>query len=71
MTKEIFPIADNELEMSIDSLSIKEKKEFVILTPEKTVAFGQIKTPARPRFLIENGSAQGITRSHSFKHRKI
>ena len=46
--------------MSIDSLSIKEKKEFVILTAEKTVALGQIKTPARPRFLIENGSAQGI-----------
>ena len=36
--KAIVPIALNELEMVVASLSIRQKKEFVILTPEKVVA---------------------------------
>jgi len=36
--KAIVPISLNELEIVVASLSIRQKKEFVILTPEKVVA---------------------------------
>ena len=63
MTKEIVPIVHDELERAVDSLSIKEKKEFVILTPTKVVALVPIETPAKPRFVIEIASAHGMTTS--------
>lgn len=47
----------------MDSLSIKEKEEFMILKTEKVVALVRIKTPARPRCVIEIAPAQGMTRS--------
>lgn len=61
MTKMIVSIVDNELEKAMASLSIKEKKKFVILTPIKVVALVPIETPARTRFVIETASAQCMT----------
>lgn len=40
------------------SLSIKEKKEFVILTPAKAVALVPSETLVRPKFVIETIVAQ-------------
>ena len=56
------------------SLSVKEKKDFVILTPADVVAFMLLETPsnvlalvplettAKPKFVIETTAAQGMTR---------
>lgn len=63
MTKAIVPINHDGLERVVDSLSIKETKEFMILTPAKVVALVPIETPSRPRFVIEIALGQGITRS--------
>ncbi|KAK4727350.1 hypothetical protein R3W88_032267 [Solanum pinnatisectum] len=57
------PIALDELERAVASLSIREKKEFVILTPEKAVALVPRETPDRPKFVIETAVTQGMTRS--------
>ena len=46
-------------------MSIKEKKEFVILTPAKAVVLVLSKTLIKPKFLIEIAAAQGMTRSES------
>ena len=51
--KAIVSIALNELEMVVDSLSIRQKKELVILTPEKVVALVPRETPVRPKFVIQ------------------
>ena len=61
--KTIVPIAPDELERAVASLSIREKKEFVILTPEKAVALVPRKTLTRPKFVIETAVTQGMTRS--------
>lgn len=63
VTKVITPIVHDELEKVLDSLSIKEKKKFVILTPEKVIALVPLKTPSRPKFVIETTVAQGMTQS--------
>ena len=52
-----------ELEKVVASLNVKEKKEFVILTPAKVVTFVPFEAPARPKFVIETAAAQGITQS--------
>ncbi|KAK4733993.1 hypothetical protein R3W88_008254 [Solanum pinnatisectum] len=57
------PIALDNLERAVASLSIKEKKEFVILTPEKVVALVPQETLARSKFVIETAVTQGMTRS--------
>jgi len=44
-------------------LSIKENKEFVILTPAKVVALVPSKTLIKPKFVIETNVAQGMNRS--------
>ncbi|KAK4734344.1 hypothetical protein R3W88_008605 [Solanum pinnatisectum] len=51
--KAIVPIAHDNLERAVVSLSIKEKKEFVILTPKKVAALVPRETLARPKFVIE------------------
>lgn len=56
-------IFHDELDRVVTSLSIKEKKNFMILTPEKVIALVSIETPTRPQIVIETASAQGITRS--------
>ncbi|KAK4708751.1 hypothetical protein R3W88_029676 [Solanum pinnatisectum] len=61
VTKAIVPIAHDNLERVVASLSIKEKKEFMILTPEKVVAL--VPRLARPKFVIETAVTQGMTRS--------
>ncbi|KAK4728995.1 hypothetical protein R3W88_021983 [Solanum pinnatisectum] len=63
VTKAIVPIAPDNLERAVASLSIREKKEFVILTPEKVVALVPRETPDRPEFVIETAVTQGMTRS--------
>ncbi|KAK4727155.1 hypothetical protein R3W88_032072 [Solanum pinnatisectum] len=63
VTKAIVPIAPDNLERAVASLSIREKKEFVILTPEMAVALVLQETPARPKFVIETAVTQGMTRS--------
>ncbi|KAK4733568.1 hypothetical protein R3W88_007829 [Solanum pinnatisectum] len=63
VTKTIVSIAPDNLERVVVSLSIKEKKEFVILTPEKVVALVPRETLARPKFVIETAVTQGMTRS--------
>ena len=62
MRKEIVLIVHDELERVLASSSIKENKEFVILKLVKVVAFVQIETPSRPRFVIKTTLAQGMTR---------
>ena len=47
-------------------MSIKEKKEFVILTPAKVVALVPPKTFIKPKFVIETVVAQAMTRSGRF-----
>lgn len=44
-------------------LSIKDKKEFVILTPTKVVSLVPKENPTRPRFVSDTSSTQGMTRS--------
>ena len=63
VAKTIVPIASDELERAVASLSIREKKEFVILTPEKVVALGPKETLALSKFVIETAVTQGMTRS--------
>ncbi|KAK4726780.1 hypothetical protein R3W88_031697 [Solanum pinnatisectum] len=63
VTKAIVPIAPDNLERAMASLSIKEKKEFVIRTPKKVVALVPQETLARPKFVIETAVTQGMTRS--------
>ncbi|KAK4718414.1 hypothetical protein R3W88_016752 [Solanum pinnatisectum] len=63
VTKAIVPIAPDNLERAVASLSIREKREFVILTPEKVVALVPRETPDRPKFVIETAVTQGMTRS--------
>ena len=46
--KVITLIVHGELEKVVDSLSIKEKKEFTILTPAKVVVLVPSKTLIRP-----------------------
>ena len=62
MKNTIVLIVHEELERFVDSLSITEKMEFMILTPEKVVAQVQIETPARQGFVIETSSAQSMIR---------
>ncbi|XP_015163374.1 uncharacterized protein [Solanum tuberosum] len=63
VTKAIVPIAPDELERAVASLSIREKKEFVILTPEKVVALVPREALTQPKFVIETAVTQGMTRS--------
>ncbi|XP_069154398.1 uncharacterized protein [Solanum lycopersicum] len=62
-TKMIIPIVHEDLERAVASLSVKEKREFVILTPAKAVALVPSKTLVKPKFVIETAVAQGMTRS--------
>ena len=57
MTKAMVSIVHVELERFV-ALSIKEKKEFMILTPTIVVALVPIETPAKRRFVIEPSSTQ-------------
>ena len=43
------------------SLIIEEKKEFVILTPAKAIAFVPFEDPARTKFVIEIAATRGMT----------
>ena len=63
MTKVITPIVHDELERVAASLSVKEKKEFVILTPANVVTMVPLETTTRPKFVIKTTAAQGMTRS--------
>ncbi|XP_069143299.1 uncharacterized protein [Solanum lycopersicum] len=51
-TKNITPIIHDDLERVVASLSFKEKREFVILTPAKAVALVPSETLAKPKFVI-------------------
>lgn len=62
MTKPIVLIAHDESEKGVASLSIREKKEFVILTPAEVVTLVLRETLVRPKFVIETTSTQGMTR---------
>ncbi|XP_069152059.1 uncharacterized protein [Solanum lycopersicum] len=62
-TKRITPFAQEDLERAVSLLSVKEKREFVILTPTKVVALVPSKTLSKPKFVIETAVAQGMTRS--------
>ncbi|XP_069146111.1 uncharacterized protein [Solanum lycopersicum] len=61
--KRITPVVQEDLEKAVASLSVREKGEFVILTPAKVVALVPAKTLAKPKFVIETAVAQGMTRS--------
>lgn len=63
MTKEITLIVHDELERVVASLTFKEEKEFVILTPAQAVALIPLETIARPKFVNEIIVAQGMTPS--------
>ncbi|KAK4734356.1 hypothetical protein R3W88_008617 [Solanum pinnatisectum] len=56
-------IALDDSERAVASLSIREKKEFVIMTPEKVIALVPRETLAQLKFVIETTVSQGITRS--------
>ena len=60
--KRITPVAQEDLEKAVASLSVREKGEFVILTPAKAVALVPSETLAKPKFVIETVVAQGMTR---------
>ena len=62
-TKRITPVVQEDLERAVASLSVKERREIVILTPAKAVALVPSKTLAKPKFIIETAMAQGMTRS--------
>ena len=62
-TKRITPVVQEDLEKAVASLSIREKGEFVILTPARVVALVPAKTLAKPKFVTETAVAQGMTRS--------
>ncbi|XP_069145633.1 uncharacterized protein [Solanum lycopersicum] len=61
--KRITPVVQEDLERAVASLSVKEKREFVILRPAKAVALVPSKTLSKPKFVIETAAAQGMTRS--------
>ena len=61
--KRITPVAQEDLKKAVASLSIKEKREFVILTPTKVVALVPSNNLAKPKFVIETVVAQVMTRS--------
>nr|XP_025885529.1 uncharacterized protein LOC104645638 [Solanum lycopersicum] len=61
--KRITPVVQEDLERAVASLSVREKGEFVILTPAKAVALVPAKTLSKPKFVIETAVAQGMTRS--------
>ncbi|XP_049350430.1 uncharacterized protein LOC125815075 [Solanum verrucosum] len=63
VSKAIVSVVPDELERAVASLSIREKKEFVILTPEKVVALVPRETLTQPKFVIETAVTQGMTRS--------
>ena len=50
-----------ELEKVVASLNVKEKKEFVILTPAKVVSLVPLETLVRPKFVTETIATQGMT----------
>ncbi|XP_069146002.1 uncharacterized protein [Solanum lycopersicum] len=62
-TKRITHVVQEDLEKAIASLSVRERGEFVILTPAKAVALVPSKTLTKPKFVIETAVAQGMTRS--------
>ncbi|KAK4722428.1 hypothetical protein R3W88_012661 [Solanum pinnatisectum] len=64
VTKAIVPIAPDNLERAVASLSIKEKKEFVILTPEKVVALGITRSG---RCYIPEELSQGVQKKEQPK----
>ena len=51
-TKIITPIIHDDLKKDVASLSLKEKREFCILTPAKFVALVPSKTLVKPKFVI-------------------
>ncbi|XP_069154645.1 uncharacterized protein [Solanum lycopersicum] len=59
----ITSIVHDDFERVVASLSVKEKREFVILTPTKVVALLPSETLVRPKFVIETIVTQGMTRS--------
>ncbi|XP_069143297.1 uncharacterized protein [Solanum lycopersicum] len=61
--KRITSVVQEDLERAVASLSVKERREFVILTPAKVVALVPSKTLPKPKFVIETAVAQGMTRS--------
>ncbi|XP_069149209.1 uncharacterized protein [Solanum lycopersicum] len=61
--KRITPVVQEDLESAFASLSVREKGEFVILTPAKAVALVPAETLAKPKFVIETAVAQGMARS--------
>lgn len=44
-------------------MRVKEKKEFIILTPAKAVVLVTLEALARAKFVIETAAAQGMTQS--------
>ncbi|XP_069150323.1 uncharacterized protein [Solanum lycopersicum] len=62
-TKRITPVAQEDMEKAVASLSVREKGEFVILTHAKVTALVPLKTLVKPKFVIETAVAQGMTRS--------
>ncbi|XP_015075363.1 uncharacterized protein LOC107019357 [Solanum pennellii] len=62
-TKMITPIIHDDLERAVSSLSVKEKREFVVLTPAKAVALVPSESLVKPKFVIETIAAQGMTTS--------
>ena len=59
----ITPIIHDDLEKVVASLSIKDKRDFIILTHAKVVALVPSKTLVKPKFVIETVASQGMTRS--------
>ena len=59
----ITPIVHDHLEGSVASLSVKEKRKFVILTPAKVAALVPSETLIKPKFVIETDATQGMTKS--------
>ena len=59
----ITPVVHYNLEKVVASLSVKEKKKFVILTSAKVVALVPPETLVRQKFVIETGTSQGMTQS--------
>lgn len=66
ITKTITQIFHYELERDVDSLSFKEKKEFMILKPAKVVALVPLAYLVRLKIVIETSVAQRMTRSGKF-----
>ncbi|XP_055803517.1 uncharacterized protein LOC129872597 [Solanum dulcamara] len=58
-TKAIVPAYHNCLEMVVASLTIKEKSNFMILTPQKVVALVPKEIPNQKKFMIKAAATQG------------